>query len=80
MSADGFYTKETFDEFLEWRAPPVNIRIVVSAISTKPLETKRRKSAKHSFEFMMRRNVHPRMLENGHFCRTFNETDEMCFE
>ena len=54
----GFYTKETFDEIideLETRDPPVNIRIVISAIITKPSETKRKKkkSAKHSFEFMI---------------------------
>ena len=54
----GFYTKETFDEIideLELRDPPVNIRIVISAIITKPSETKRKKkkSAKHSFEFML---------------------------
>ena len=53
------------------------IRIVISAISLKPLENKWMKTAKHSFEFMMRRNLHPRMLKNGHFCRTLNETDEM---
>ena len=54
----GFYTKETFDEIideLESRNPPVNIRIVISAIITKPSETKRKKkkSAKHSFVFMI---------------------------
>ena len=54
----GFYTKETFDEIideLETRDPPVDIRIVISAIITKPTETKRRKkqTAKHSFEFMI---------------------------
>ena len=54
----GFYTKETFDEIideLESRDPPVNIRIVISAIITKPTETKRkkRKPAKHTFEFMI---------------------------
>ena len=54
----GFYTKETFDEIideLESRDPPVNIRIVISAIITKPSETKRKKKkpAKHSFEFMI---------------------------
>ena len=40
---------------LESRDPPVNIRIVISAIITKPSETKRRKkqTAKHSFEFMI---------------------------
>ena len=40
----GFYTKETFDENideLESRDPPVNIRIVISAIITKPSEPKR---------------------------------------
>ena len=39
---------------LESRDPPVNIRIVISAIITKPSETerKKKKSAKHSFEFM----------------------------
>ena len=54
----GFYTKETFDEIideLETSDPPVDIRIVISAIITKPTETKRRKkqTAKHSFEFMI---------------------------
>ena len=36
----GFHTKETFDEIideLESRDPPVDIRIVISAIITKPL-------------------------------------------
>ena len=55
---NGFYTKETFDEIideLESRDPPVNIRIVISAIITKPSETRRKKkkSAKHSLEFMI---------------------------
>ena len=55
---NGFYTKETFDEILdemESRDPPVNIRIVITATMTKPSETKRRKKkpAKHSFEFMI---------------------------
>ena len=55
---NGFYTKETFDEIideLESRDPPVNIRIVLSAIITKPSKTKRKKKklAKHSFEFMI---------------------------
>ena len=55
---NGFHTKETFDEIideLESRDPPVDIRIVISAIITKPRETKRRKkkTAKHSFEFMI---------------------------
>ena len=55
---NGFYTKETFDEIIdemESRDPPVDIRIVISAIITKPSETKRRKkkSVKHSFEFMI---------------------------
>ena len=54
----GFYTKETFDEIIdemESRDPPVNIRIVISAIITKPSETKRKKKkpAKHSIEFMI---------------------------
>ena len=54
----GFYTKETFDEIIdemESRDPPVNIRIVISAIITKPSETKRKKKKppKHSFEFMI---------------------------
>ena len=54
----GFHTREAFDEIideLETRDPPVDIRIVISAIITKPLETKRRKkkTAKHSFEFMI---------------------------
>ena len=54
----GFYTRETFDEIideLESRDPPVNIRIVISAIITKPSETKRKKKkpAKHSIEFMI---------------------------
>ena len=57
-SQNGFYTKETFDEIideLESRDPPVNIRIVISAIITKPSETRRKKkkTAKHSFEFMI---------------------------
>ena len=43
---------EIIDE-LESRDPPVDIRIVISAIITKPTETKRRKTAKHSFEFMI---------------------------
>ena len=53
---NGFHTRETFDEIideLESRDPPVNIRIVISAIITKPSKTKRRKTAKHSFEFMI---------------------------
>ena len=55
---NGFHTRETFDEIideLESRDPPVNIRIVISANITKPSETKRKKkkSAKHSFEFMI---------------------------
>ena len=55
---NGFHTKETFDEIideLESRDPPVDIRIVISAIITNPPETKRRKkkTAKHSFEFMI---------------------------
>ena len=55
---NGFYTKGTFDEILvemESRDPPVNIRTDISANITKPSETKRRKkkSAKHSFEFMI---------------------------
>ena len=48
----GFYTKETFDEIideLESRDPPVNIRIVISAIITKPSETKRKKKAGQTF-------------------------------
>ena len=54
----GFHTRETFDEIideLESRDPPVDIRIVISAIITKPSVTKRRKkqTAKHSFEFMI---------------------------
>ena len=54
----GFHTKETFDEIIdemESRDPPVNIRIVISAIITKPSDTKRKKKkpAKHSFEFMI---------------------------
>ena len=53
-----FHTRETFDEIideLETRDPPVDIRIVISAIITKPTVTKRRKkqTAKHSFEFMI---------------------------
>ena len=57
-SRSGFHTRETFDEIideLETRDPPVDIRIVISAIITKPAETKRRKkqTAKHSFEFMI---------------------------
>ena len=54
----GFHTRETFDEIvdeLESRDPPVNIRIVISAIITKPSEPKpkKKKAAKHSFEFMI---------------------------
>ena len=54
----GFHTRETFDEIIdemESRDPPVDIRIVISAIITNPSETKRRKkkTAKHSFEFMI---------------------------
>ena len=54
----GFHTKETFDEIIdemESRDSPVDIRIVISAIITKPSETKRKKKkpAKHSFEFMI---------------------------
>ena len=54
----GFYTEEAFDENineLETKDPPVDIRMVISAIITKPSETKRRKkqTAKHSFEFMI---------------------------
>ena len=54
----GFHTRETFDEIideLETRDPPVDIRIVISAIITKSSETKRKKeqTAKHSFEFMI---------------------------
>ena len=57
-SRSGFHTRETFDEIideLESRDPPVDIRIVISAIITKPTVTKRRKkqTAKHSFEFMI---------------------------
>ena len=37
----------------------------------------RKTSSKHSYEFMMRRNLHHRMLKNEHFCRTLNETVEM---
>ena len=66
----GFYTKETFDEIideLESREPPVDIRIVISAIITKPSETKRKKKkpAKHSIEFMIldARTLHPRTLK-----------------
>ena len=53
---NGFHTRETFDEIideLESRDPPVDIRIVISAIITKLSETKRKKTAKHSFEFMI---------------------------
>ena len=54
----GCHTKETFDEIideLESRDSPVDIRFVISAIITKPTETKRKKkkTAKHSFEFMI---------------------------
>ena len=57
-SQNGFYTKKTFDgiiDELESRDLPVDIRIVISAIITKPPETKRKKKkpAKHSFEFMI---------------------------
>ena len=48
---------ETFEIIneLESRDPPVDIRIVIFAIITKPSETKRRKKkpAKHTFEFMI---------------------------
>ena len=55
---NGFHTRETFNEIIdemESRDPPVDIRIVISAIITKPSETKRKmkKPAKHSFEFMI---------------------------
>ena len=55
---NGFHTRETFDEIIdemESRDPPADIRIVISAIITKPSETKRKKKkpAKHSFEFMI---------------------------
>ena len=55
---NGFHTRETFDKIIdemESRDPPVDIRIVISAIITKPTDTKRKKkkSAKHSFEFMI---------------------------
>ena len=51
---NGFHTRETFDEIideLESRDPPVDIRIVISAIITKPSDTKRRKKkpTKHLF-------------------------------
>ena len=57
-SQTGFHTRDTFDKIideLESRDPPVDIRIVISAIITKPMETKRKKkkTAKHSFEFMI---------------------------
>ena len=45
-SQNGFCTKKTFDEIideLESRDPPVDIRIVISAIITKPPETKCKK-------------------------------------
>ena len=40
---------------MESKDPPVNIRNVITAIITKPSETKRRKKkpAKHLFEFMI---------------------------
>ena len=72
-----FHTRETFDEIideLESRDPPVDIRIVISAIITKPSETKRRK--KQTAQTFVR--VHDIgcdgsfILDNGHFCRTFN--------
>ena len=47
---------ETFDEIIdemESRDPPVNIRIIISAIITKPSETNRIMTAEHSFEFMI---------------------------
>ena len=53
------YTKETFDEILnemDSRDPPVNIRIVITAIISDPPKTKRKKKkkpAEHSFEFMI---------------------------
>ena len=46
-SLNGFHTRVTFDEIideLESRDPPVNIRIVISAIIIKPSETKRKKA------------------------------------
>ena len=54
----GFHTKETFDEIideLKSREPPVDIQIVISAIITKPSETRRKKKkpTKHSIEFMI---------------------------
>ena len=45
-SQNGFHTKETFDEIIdemESRDPPVNNRIVLSAIITNPSEIKPRK-------------------------------------
>ena len=42
---NGFHTRETFDEIIdemESRDPPVDIRIVRSAIITKPSDTKRK--------------------------------------
>ena len=45
-SRSGFHTRETFDEIideLETRDPPVDFRIVISAIISKPSVTKRRK-------------------------------------
>ena len=55
---NGFHTRETFDEIIDElgsRDPPVDIGIVISAIITKLSETKRRKkkTTKHSFEFMI---------------------------
>ena len=54
---NGFHTKETFDKIideLESKDPPVNIRIVISAIITKPSDKrKKKKSAKHSFEYII---------------------------
>ena len=48
------YHDESINE-LESRDPPVDIRIVISAMITKPSETKRKKKkpAKHSIEFMI---------------------------
>ena len=55
---NGFHTRETFDgiiDEMESRDPLGDIQIVISAIITKPTDTKRKKKkpAKHSFEFMI---------------------------
>ena len=46
---NGFYTKETFDKIIDElgsRDPFMDIRIVISAIITKPSETKRKRKSR----------------------------------